>query len=144
MKRSRLLAAALVLPMLWGAASLPAQGEEPAAPAAQRFFELRTYTTHPGKLPELHKRFKEHTNGLFEKHGMELIGFWTPVDGPEAENTLVYILAFPSREARDKAFAGFRADPDWQAAYKASRENGPLVLKVESKFITPTDYSKIK
>ena len=142
MKLVKTVILAAVLPMLWAAGTV-AVADEPAA-TENRFFELRTYTTHPGKLPDLHKRFREHTNKLFEKHGMTLIGFWTPTEGDEAENTLIYILAFPSKEARDKAFAGFRADPDWQAAYKASREDGPIVLKVESKFITPTDYSKIK
>ena len=73
-----------------------AQAEEKS-----RFFEIRTYTTHEGKLPDLHKRFREHTNKLFQKQGMELIGYWTPADGDEAENTLVYILAYPSREARE-------------------------------------------
>ena len=109
-----------------------------------RFFEMRIYTTHDGKLDDLHKRFREHTNALFQKHGMQLVGYWTPVDGDEAGNTLVYLLAYESRDARDKAWEAFKADPDWQAAYKASHKDGPIVKKVESKFLTPTDYSPIK
>ncbi len=109
-----------------------------------RLFELRTYTCNDGKLPELHKRFRDHTNRLFEKHGMTLIGFWTPAEGPEADNTLVYILAYPDRASRDASWKAFLADPEWQAAYKASHANGPLVKKVDAKFLTPTDYSKIK
>ena len=70
-----------------------------------RLFEMRTYVTYPGKLEALHKRFREHTNVLFEKHGMQLVGYWTPVDGAEAENTLVYILVYPDRSARDQAFS---------------------------------------
>ncbi len=109
-----------------------------------RLFELRTYITNDGKLPELHKRFRDHTTKLFEKHGMTIIGFWTPVDGPEAENTLVYMLAYPDMDARKESWAGFIADPDWTAVYKASRANGPLVKKVISQFVGPTDYSPIK
>jgi hypothetical protein len=112
--------------------------------ADNRFFEMRTYTAHPGKLVDLHKRFRDHTNRLFVKHGMTLIGYWTPTDGPEAENTLVYILAYPSREARDESWKAFRADPDWIKASTESEMNGKIVLKVESKFLTPTDYSPIK
>ena len=110
-----------------------AADEKPAEtkPADGRLFELRTYIAHDGKIAELHKRFREHTNQLFQKHGMTLVGYWTPTDGPEAANTLVYILAYPNREARDKSWKGFMADPDWQAAYKASHANGPLVKKVE-------------
>ena len=115
-----------------------------AAEKDDRFFEMRTYITHEGKLDDLHKRFRDHTNRIFQKHGMQLVGYWTPTDGDEAENTLVYILAYESRDARDKAWAAFKADPDWQAAFKASREDGPIVKKVISKFLTPTDYSPIK
>ena len=112
--------------------------------SSNRFFEMRTYTANEGKMAELHKRFREHTNRLFEKHGMTLVGYWTPVDGPEAANTLVYILAYPSREAREKSWKDFQADPEWQAAYKASHANGPLVKKAVSQFLSPTDYSPIK
>ena len=72
------------------------------------------------------------------------IGYWTPADGPEAETTLIYILAYPSKEAREKAWKGFMDDPEWKAAYKESHKNGPLVAKVTSKFLTPTDYSAIR
>jgi hypothetical protein len=109
-----------------------------------RLFEMRTYTANDGKFADLHKRFREHTNKLFVKHGMELVGYWVPADGPESENTLVYILAYPDKDAREKSWKEFMADPEWQAVYKKSHENGPLVKKVESKFLKPTDYSPIK
>ena len=115
-----------------------------AAAEDNRFFEMRTYTTHPDRLDALHQRFREHTNKIFKKHGMQLVAYWTPVDGDEAKNTLVYVLAYPSREARDKSWKAFRDDADWQKAYAESRLDGPIVMKVESKFLTPTDYSPIK
>jgi len=115
-----------------------------AAAEENRLFEMRTYTTHDGRLDALHKRFRDHTNKIFKKHGMQLVAYWTPVEGDEAQNTLVYVLAYPNREARDKSWAAFRADPDWQKAYKASKEDGPIVKKVVSTFLTPTDYSPIK
>ncbi len=95
-------------------------------------------------MPDLHKRFREHTNRLFQKHGMTLVGYWTPTEGDNAANTLVYMLAYPSREARDKSWKAFQADPEWQAAYKESHKNGPLVDKVISQYLQPTDYSPIK
>jgi hypothetical protein len=113
-------------------------------PKDGRLFEMRTYITNDGKLADLHKRFREHTNRLFVKHGMELIGYWTPAEGPEADNTLVYVLAYPNREAREKSWKGFMADPEWQAAYKASHANGTLVKQVKFQFLNPTDYSPIK
>lgn len=111
---------------------------------ANRLFELRIYIANDGKLAALHQRFRDHTNRLFVKHGMELVGYWTPAEGPEAENTLVYMLAYPSREAREASWQAFSNDPEWQAAYKESHQDGPLVKKVESRFLNPTDYSPIK
>ena len=113
-------------------------------PQENRLFEMRTYVANDGKFADLHRRFREHTNRLFVKHGMQLVGYWTPADGPDKDNTLVYILAYPNREAREESWKAFMADPDWQAAYKASHANGPLVKKVVSQFLAPTDYSAIK
>jgi hypothetical protein len=123
-------------------ASLAALALAPAgASAADRVFEMRTYTTHPGRLDALNKRFREHTNKLFVKHGMDLVGYWTPKEKPD---TLIYILAYPSREAREASWKAFQADPDWKEAREASEKDGKIVAKVESIFLDPTDYSPIK
>src|SRR5437764_137271 len=114
------------------------------AASSGRFFEMRTYTAAAGKLDALNARFREHTNRLFEKHGITIIGFWTPAEGDKAQNTLVYILAFPSKEAREKSWKEFQGDPDWQAARKESERDGKLVEHVESVFLRATDYSPIK
>jgi uncharacterized protein YbaA (DUF1428 family) len=108
-------------------------------PKDSRCYEMRVYYAAPGKLDELHARFRDHTCKLFEKHGIENLGYWVPLDNPD--NKLIYILAYPSREARDKSWKEFMADPDWQAASKASEVNGKLVTKADSRFMTATDYS---
>lgn len=110
----------------------------------ERYFEMRTYTAAPGKLDALHARFRDHTNKLFQKHGMTLIGYWTPAEGDTSKNTLVYILAYPDKEAREKAWKEFQDDPDWKKARAESETNGALVTKAESVFLKPTDYSPIK
>ena len=104
-----------------------------------RFYEMRIYHAAPGKLDDLNKRFRDHTVKLFEKHGMENIGYWMPIDN--TNNLLIYVLAFPSREARNASFKAFGADSEWKAAQKASEANGKLVNKVESIYMLPTDYS---
>src|ERR1051325_478099 len=109
-----------------------------------RLFEMRTYTAADGKLAALHPRFRNHTNRLFIKHGIELIGYWTPVDGEAAHNTLIYILAYPDRAARDKSWQAVLNDPEWKQAHAESEKDGKLVTKVESKFLSPTDYSPIR
>lgn len=115
-----------------------------AADSSSKVYELRTYTTHPGKLSALHDRFRDHTNRLFVKHGMKLVGYWTPTDKPGSENKLVYILEHESREAAKKSWSAFISDPEWKEAFRKSHENGPLVSKVESTFLKATDYSPIK
>jgi hypothetical protein len=117
----------------------------PAADKADtRIFELRTYTAAPGKMDNLHARFRDHTCKLLEKHGMTLIGFWVPTDPKGAEQTLFYIVAHASEDAAKKSWDDFRKDPDWIKAKTESEKNGPIVSKVESKFFKPTDYSKTK
>jgi NIPSNAP len=114
------------------------------AAAADRVFELRTYTTPPGKLDALKARFRDHTIKLFDKNGMTSIGYWVPLDKPLGDNTLIYVLAHPSREAATKNWAAFRADPDWVKAKAESEKDGPLTTKVESVFLSPADFSAIK
>jgi NIPSNAP len=109
-----------------------------------RVFEMRTYYAHPGKMQALHARFRNHTLKLFEKHGMTNIGYWSPIDPAEAEKKMVYILAFPSREAAKKSWDDFQNDPAWKKAKADSETDGPLVKKVESVFLKGTDYSPIK
>src|SRR5262245_25673582 len=75
-----------------------------------RVFELRTYTAPDGKLGDLHKRFREHTLKIFEKHGMTNVGYWMPEDAPLSQNTMIYLLAHPSREAAMKSWSEFAND----------------------------------
>jgi NIPSNAP len=110
-----------------------------AADKDTRCFEMRTYHAAPGKLDDLNSRFRNHTMEIFKKHGMENIGYWVPVDN--TNNVLIYILAYPSREAREKAWKEFGADPEWQSVQKASEANGRLVTKVDSVFMNATDFS---
>ena len=124
------------------APALRADSHEQADPG--RYFELRVYTTHDGKLDALHDRFRSHTNKLFTKHGMDLIGYWTTTATETQDNTLVYMLAYPDAEARAKSWQGFVEDPEWKQAFAASRQDGPIVSKVEEFFLQPTDYSPIR
>lgn len=108
-----------------------------------RVYEMRTYTCNEGKLDALLARFRDHTCRLFEKHGMINVGYWVPVDEENgSKTTLIYVLEHKSRDAAKASFKAFGADPEWQAARKASEEGGKILAKApESVFMTPTDYS---
>jgi NIPSNAP protein len=141
MKRRTVLksiSAAALLP----ATNLFASAKESLAGAdANLVYELRVYHCFEGKLPDLHRRFREHTMKIFEKHGMKNIAYWTPMDDPQKSNTLIYIIAHPSREAAAENWKAFRDDPEWQEVQKASEANGKIVEKVDSTFLTLTDFS---
>jgi hypothetical protein len=109
-----------------------------------KVFELRTYTTDEGKLDALQARFRNHTTKLFEKHGMINVGYWVPENAPLAQNTLIYIIAHPSREAAKKNWAEFRGDPEWQKVKAESEAAGQIVSKVDSVYMRATDYSALK
>lgn len=118
----------------------PARDARPA-----RVFELRTYHTPDGKLVDLHKRFRDHTCALLTKHGAELVGFWTPTDDKDGKDrTLVYLVAYPSRDAATATWQAFRDDPEWKRAKAESEVDGPLTEKVESVYLEPTDYSAMR
>ena len=139
-----------------------------------RVFELRTYIATKGNLAALNARFKNHTLGLFTKHGMtnvlycsvlagetltaaRLLESVSPVGKGAAElddnllaagNSLVYLIAHPSPEAAKASFGKFGADEEWTKVYKASEAaaGGPLTAKngVKSLFLKPTAFSPIK
>lgn len=113
--------------------------DAPAAEKDTRVYEMRVYYAAPGKLDALNARFKNHTVKLFEKHGITNVAYFTPLDNKE--NKLVYFLSYPSKEAREKSWKEFLADPDWKKAYAESEKDGKLVSKVDVRFLTATDYS---
>jgi hypothetical protein len=134
------LAMAIVVPVI-------AQQGGTSLAKDSRVFEMRTYYAVPGRVEDMHARFRAHTSGFFQKHGMTIVGYWVPIDEKSGEvkgNTLVYILAYPDMEARQKAWQAFGNDPGWQKAKADSEKNGKIVEKVESVFLKATDYSPIE
>ena len=112
--------------------------------AENRIYELRTYVSPEAKFENLLARFREHTVKLFEKHGMQNIGYWVAADEPASKTTLIYVLAHKDREAAKASWDAFRKDPVWLKAKSESEANGAIVDKVTSVFMNPTDFSKLK
>lgn len=144
---TRALAASIAIFLtgfLLGNLVTPAGEARAQSQSSARVFELRKYTTPEGKLPNLQARFRDHTMRIFANHGMTSIGYWTPQDGPDSENILIYIIAHADRETAAKNWQAFRDDPDWQKVSRESQVDGPMVTKVESTFLNATDYSPLK
>jgi hypothetical protein len=111
-----------------------------------RCFEIRFYTVDPsrdgvgqfkGGINELHQRFREGEVEVFEKNGVDVLAVWQNLDDP---NTLVYLLAYKDRAAREAGWAAFGADPRWTEL--RTKYFVPLTSKVT--FMSATDYSPMK
>jgi hypothetical protein len=100
-----------------------------------RLYELRTYYAENGKMDALVQQFKDHTTKLYEKHGMTNVGYWV---ASADSNKLLCALSYPNRTARDASWKAFNNDPKWK---NAAEKAGKLVTKVDSTFMTVTDYS---
>ena len=138
----RVASSVLLIAIGFAAGSLSPFGRV-SAQSAQRVYELRTYTA-PDNFADLHARFRDHTLRIFQRLGMTNVIYLSPLDAPLKDNTIVYLLSYPSREAAKASWDAFRADPEWKQVASESQKNGPLTTKVESVFLTPTDYSPMK
>jgi hypothetical protein len=97
------------------------------------YFEMRTYTVHEGKMPDLIQRFQNHTRALFTKHGIENVAYFLSEEQPEKQ--LTFILGYPSAAERDVRWGNFANDPEWKAVATASEANGKIVQKVDQVFM---------
>jgi hypothetical protein len=138
--RRTLLESLSAVPLLSAVILAATQRADPKQ-ASSAVYELRVYHAAPGKLGELLTRFREHTTQLFEKHGMKNIAYWTPVDEPEKDNMLIYILQHPSREAAAANWKSFQDDPEWKRVKEESEANGKLTEQIDSTFLALTDFS---
>jgi hypothetical protein len=112
------------------------------AQSPDHVFELRTYHASPGKLDALVARFRDHTEAIFKRHDLKAIGYWIPQDN--TDNVFIYIVEHKSKADATKNWAAFQADDEWKKVRTESELNGPLQTKVDSVYMNPTDFSKLK
>ena len=103
-------------------------------------YELRTYRIPSDRMPDILGRFENTTFRIFQRHGIEVVGFWTRDDA----NELVYLCRHESRKAMQHAWDAFRADPDWMEARKQTEADGPIVDEVISHVLLPAAFSPLK
>lgn len=122
--------------------AMPAVAQRAPLDPKTAVYELRIYYPAPGKLAALNARFRDHTLKLFEKHGMRNVAYWNEQPTKDApDGRVIYVLAYPSREARDADWKAFGEDPAWRAVIATSEAGGKLVTKVDNVFMTMADYS---
>lgn len=139
------MAAIVVLSFLAGAFAVATVTRAQGGRAeADRVYELLVYHTLPGRLPALESNFRDHNMAYLKRHGIESVGYWTPQDSPASESTLIFLVAHDSREAAEQHWSEFRSDPAWKKLAQASLASGEIIEKIDSTFLTPTDFSPMK
>jgi len=106
-------------------------------------YELRVYTAVAGRLPDVLARFQKHTLGIWERHGVRPVGFWTTLVGADS-NELTYLLAWESLAEREAKWAAFLQDPEWGRARQVSESEGQIVARIASSFLAPTAFSALR
>ncbi|MCW2943427.1 MAG: family containing protein [Actinoallomurus sp.] len=100
-------------------------------------YELREYVAVPGQAAAVHARFADQTLGLFARHGIDVVGFWSD---QEDSDRIVYLLSFADTAAQRSAWAGFQNDPDWQRVKAESEADGKIVAEIHSRTLDRTPY----
>jgi len=85
-------------------------------------YELRIYHCVPGRLPDLLKRFDTIT----------------------LNQALYYFLKWESLADREKKWAAFQADPEWNTKRAETERNGAIVARVENHILQPTSFSSVR
>jgi hypothetical protein len=106
-------------------------------------FELRTYHCAPGRLPALNKRFETITLKFWEKYGIQQVGFWTTLVGPNNQ-ALTYMLQWESLAERETKWNAFASDPEWLAKRTESEAQAIIVERIENQILAPTSYSAMR
>ena len=108
-------------------------------------YELRIYSANEGRHGALIRRFREHTDRLFRKHGLESVGYWIPTEGPaKKRRRFVYLLKHPSRYAAYRNWVNFLNDREWRNVLDQPEFQGLLSHRPESIFLTENDYMAFK
>lgn len=118
---------------------------EPPPAGKPRIFELRTYEspTEAAHLKKMEMFTRLGELEIFRRDGLTPVFFARTVVGPR-QPSFVYMLTFPDMAAREKAWATFRADPDWQKL-KATPgySDAEIMSNITGLLLRPTAYSQI-
>lgn len=119
--------------------------EVPAASAAPRMFELRTYEARSASaLEKKIAMFNEVEIALFRQIGMTPVFFGENLVGTRLPS-LTYMLTFDDIAARTKAWAAFSAHPEWARIQKDPKyaANGAVTV-TNVAYLRPAAFSPIK
>ena len=123
----------------WPELKLPEKPKDKAG----RHFEFRTYESHSiikGILKV--EMFNQGEIDIFNKVGLNAV-FYGQAKIAKNLPQLTYMLVYDSEDARKKAWAAFKTDPDW-TELKGRPRYKDTVSHIDSRYVVATDYSQIK
>lgn len=99
-------------------------------------YEMRLYSVAPGRMADVHARFGEHLPALFDKHGVNCVGRWSALAGPDAPR-FVYLLAYRDYAHREATWAGFYQDDEWWRVRAETNAGHEMVERHDLYFLKP-------
>ena len=97
---------------------------------------IRTYTLVPRMMPKYLKLFEEIAMPLMRRHGIELLGYYSSVVGPQ--NQVVHLWRYDSMADMEAKRAARNDDPAW---LDFQHKTEGLVMMQEDKIMKPTPFS---
>jgi hypothetical protein len=121
--------------------------EKPSGAVAgkDRIFELRTYRSHSktGSRKKIEMFEQGGELAIFRRTGLATVFFSRDLVGAGLPS-LTYMVAFADGAAREKAWATFGADAEWQKLRsQPGYADAEIVSGISSVLLRPTDYSQI-
>jgi hypothetical protein len=113
--------------------------------ATPRIFELRVYHSPTWRqFGALHERFRGPEIKIFHRVGINPVLYSSTLVGQNIPN-LTYLIPFADLAAREKAWAAFNADPEWQKVRKESIDkSGQIASVIQVSLYKATPYSPVK
>lgn len=114
-------------------------------PAAPRIIEMRVYHSPTMRQRKaLDERFANSEIKIFHRSGVHPLFYSSTVFGENRPN-LTYLIPFDSLAAREKAWAAFGADPDWDHVRKESVDRyGQITAVLNISLHRATAYSPVR
>jgi hypothetical protein len=115
------------------------------AQRAARVFELRTYENMNEKAGgKKDKMFEDGEAAVFKKLGMQTVFFGRTIAGRNMPS-LSYMLGYDDLAARDKMWAAFGRDPEWQKLRATpGLSDAEIVSNITSVLLRPLPFSMIR
>jgi hypothetical protein len=99
-------------------------------------YELRLYSVAPGRMQDVHARFNDHLPALFQRHGVDCVGRWSALAGPDAPR-FVYLMAYRDYTHREAVWAAFYQDADWWRIRADTNAGHEMVERHDLYFLKP-------